>query len=173
MTRSTDLNRRWGYFVTGSGVPKDQRPMISRAIDLNFTSSHCPYVFNITTPPDVNRINKWGAFNFSYPRLAFVDGERDPWRAATPHRIGLEDRKSTTSEPFILVEYGVHHWDENGPSTDNITEPDFPPPQVVATQHQEINFVKAWLEEFKEQMQKEETEGEGLSDSDGLGMGEL
>lgn len=99
---------RWGYFATGSGVPAGQLPLISRVIDLNYTSAVCRYAYNMTKPPNVEAINKHGGFNFSYPRLAFIDGERDPWRAATPHKIGLPERKSTVDEPFILIEGGVH-----------------------------------------------------------------
>lgn len=81
--------------------------------------------------------------------MAFVDGAVDPWRAATPHRIGLPERASTVSEPFILIEHGVHHWDENGLKP-NDTAIGLPPPSVAKAQEQEIAFVKAWLEEWTE-----------------------
>lgn len=140
---------RWGYFQTGSGVPKGQLPLVSRLIDLEFTTIHCREGFNITTPPNVESINKLGGLNISYPRVAFVDGAVDPWRAATPHRIGLPERASTVSEPFILIEHGVHHWDENGLKP-NDTAIGLPPPSVAKAQEQEIAFVKAWLEEWTE-----------------------
>lgn len=140
---------QWGYFQTGSGVPKGQLPLISRLIDLEFTTIHCREGFNITTPPNIESINKLGGLNFSYPRVAFVDGAVDPWRAATPHRIGLPERASTVSEPFILIEHGVHHWDENGLKP-NDTAIGLPPPSVAKAQEQEIAFVKAWLEEWAE-----------------------
>ncbi|KAL7920236.1 serine carboxypeptidase S28 domain-containing protein [Trichoderma austrokoningii] len=141
---------QWGYFVTGSGTPKDQLPMISRAITLEYASIHCEKLFNITTPPDVQSINKLGGFNFSYPRLAIVDGLQDPWREATPHASGLPDRESTTSEPFLLINWGVHHWDEYGLPED-VHIPGLPPPQVTAAHQAEIEFVKAWLKEWKEE----------------------
>ncbi|OLN89068.1 putative extracellular serine carboxypeptidase 2 [Colletotrichum chlorophyti] len=137
----------WGYFQTGSGVPDDQLPLISRTIDLEYSSIYCREAFNITKDPDVEAINKHGGFNFSYPRVAIVDGEADPWRAATPHKIGL-DRKSTTSEPFILIELGVHHWDENGARPEDVT-PDFPPASIKNAQAREVDFVTAWMEEWK------------------------
>ncbi|KAL7931485.1 serine carboxypeptidase S28 domain-containing protein [Trichoderma chlorosporum] len=141
---------QWGYFVTGSGTPKDQLPMISRAITLKSASSHCERLFNITTSPDVESINKLGGFNFSYPRLAIIDGLQDPWRSATPHATGLPDRKSTTSEPFMLIDWGVHHWDEFGlPNDAHI--PGLPPPQVAQAHETEVEFVKAWLNEWKEE----------------------
>ncbi|ROV98072.1 hypothetical protein VMCG_07019 [Cytospora schulzeri] len=139
----------WGYLQTGSGVPAGELPLISRLVDLDYLSFICKASFNITTPPDIERINQWGGFNISYPRLAIVDGEQDPWRAATPHAIGLPERKSTTSEPFILIDNGVHHWDENG-MFPNETTADLPPTPVRHTQAQEVAFVKAWMKEWEE-----------------------
>lgn len=134
----------WGYLTTGSGVPKHQLPLISRLLDIDYAAEVCREAFNITKPPDLGIINKHGGFNLSYPRLAFIDGEKDPWRAATPHRIGLPERKSTVSEPFLLIKDGVHHWDENGLFA-NETRPGFPPKAIVEVQKAEVEFVKAWL----------------------------
>jgi hypothetical protein len=124
--------------------------MISRAITLEYASIQCEKLFNITTPPDVESINKLGGFNFSYPRLAIIDGLQDPWRYATPHAGGLPDRKSTTSEPFLLIDWGVHHWDEYGLPED-VHVPGLPPPQVTQAHKAEIEFVKAWLKEWEEE----------------------
>jgi hypothetical protein len=140
----------WGYLTTGSGVPKNQMPLISRLLDINYTSTVCREAFNITTPPDLEIINKHGGFDLSYPRLAFIDGDSDPWRAATPHRIGLPERKSTVSEPFLLIKGGVHHWDENGVFK-NETKPGFPPEEIVEVQKAEVEFVQAWLAEWAEE----------------------
>ncbi|KAK4197175.1 putative serine protease [Triangularia verruculosa] len=138
----------WGYLQTGSGVPADQLPLISRLINIEYSSTVCREAFNITTPSQVERINKHGGVNISYPRLAHVDGEWDPWRAASPHRIGLPERESTVSEPFILIEKGVHHWDENG-LFPNETRPGLPPKPVAEAQKAEAAFVKAWVQEWK------------------------
>ncbi|KAH8883368.1 peptidase S28 [Thozetella sp. PMI_491] len=138
----------WGYLVTGSGVPEDQLPIISRVIDLEYGSAVCKYAFNITTLPDLERINKHGGFGLSYPRLAFIDGQSDPWRYATPHALGQPDRPNTVSEPFILIEKGVHHWDENGLFS-NETTASLPPKAVVDAQQQEAAFVKSWMAEWK------------------------
>lgn len=139
----------WGYLQTGSGVPAGQLPLVSRLLDLEYQSVICREAFNITTPSQVDRINQWGGFNISYPRLAIVDGEHDPWRQASPHAIGLPDRVSTTSEPFILIDDAVHHWDENG-LFPNQTTADLPPAPVRDAQHQEVVFVQAWIEEWKQ-----------------------
>lgn len=138
----------WGYLQTGSGVPEGQLPVISRLINLEFSSEICKRAFNITTPSKVERINQWGGFNFSYPRLAITDGQRDPWRQATPHAMGLPDRVSTDSEPFLLIEDGVHHWDENG-LFPNQTTATLPPAPVKDAQAQQVVTVKLWMEEWK------------------------
>ncbi|KJZ76942.1 hypothetical protein HIM_03819 [Hirsutella minnesotensis 3608] len=141
----------WGYYITGSGVPKDQLPLISRAITLNYASIQCQRMFNITTRPDVAIVNKLGGYNLSYPRLAFIAGAQDPWRQASPHAIGRAERKSTVSEPFILIDPGVHHWDENGVKEEALSKQGLPPKQVAATQQAEIEFVKAWIAEWNDE----------------------
>lgn len=139
---------RWGYIQTGSGVPSDRLPMVSRLIDLDFETMICREAFNITSLPDIALINKHGGFGISYPRLAIVDGEADPWRAATPHALGQPDRPSTVSEPFLLIEGGVHHWDENGLFA-NETTPELPPAPVRDVQAAEIQVVLEWMGEWQ------------------------
>ncbi|KAK5117660.1 hypothetical protein LTR62_005083 [Meristemomyces frigidus] len=141
---------QWGFLQTGSGVPQNQLPLISRTLDLPYESLICKYAFNITAPPDTEAVNKYGGYNISYPRLAIIDGEWDPWRPATPHAFGYgaRDRVSTASEPFILIADAVHHWDENGLFL-NQTTPDFPPQPVADTQKSELQFVQEWMEEWR------------------------
>jgi len=100
------------------GVPAGEEPLISRTLDLAYESLICNYAFGIYGPPDTDAVNKYGGYNISYPRLAIIDGEWDPWRPATPHAFGYgaQPRFSTASEPFILIPDAVHHWDENGVS---------------------------------------------------------
>ncbi|KAI0413036.1 peptidase S28 [Xylaria grammica] len=140
---------QWGYLQTGSGVPDDELPLISRTIDLEYSAVICREAFNLTGPADVDAINKYGGFNLSYPRLAWVDGEWDPWRAAGVHAIGLPVRESTTSEPYILIDKAVHHWDENG-LFPNETTAELPPAPVAEAQKEEAIFVKAWVKEFQQ-----------------------
>lgn len=81
--------------------------------------------------------------------MAVIDGKQDPWRAATPHAIGTnQGRKSTTSEPYILIDPGVHHWDSFG-LTKEQERPGLPPAQIRKVQSQEVEVVQAWLKEFK------------------------
>ncbi|KAI1474070.1 peptidase S28 [Daldinia eschscholtzii] len=138
---------QWGYLQTGSGVPEDQLPLISRTIDVDYSALICREAFNLTKPADVEYINRLGGFNISYPRLAFIDGEWDPWRAAGVHAIGLPERPNTPSEPYILIDRAVHHWDENG-LFPNETTPDLPPAPVADAQKQIATFVQGWVQEF-------------------------
>lgn len=139
---------QWGYFVTGSGVPTTQLPLISRLIDYNFASKGCADWFGIPAAPDMDSINRYGGFNFSHSRVAFVDGSDDPWRQAGVHALGYnEKRESTDEEPFILIEGAVHHWDEYGPK-EGATGSWLPPKAVKEAQKEEIRFVKVWLEEW-------------------------
>ena len=130
-------------------MPRDQLPLISRLIDIPFASTVCREAFGITTPPDVESINKHGGFDLTYPRLAIVDGERDPWRAATAHAVGRPGRPSTASEPFILIAGAVHHWDEYGVFPNETIPGVVPPPEVVDTQAVEAVFVQKWMAEWK------------------------
>ena len=102
---------QWGFLQTGSGVPQNQLPLISRLLDLPYESLVCKLAFNITTPPDLEAVNKYGGYNISYERLAIIGGEWDPWRPATPQawEYGAKNRTSTVNEPDILIPKAVHH----------------------------------------------------------------
>jgi hypothetical protein len=146
---------QWGYLQTGSGTPKDQLPLWSRTNDLAYFSIICNDAFGIYTPPNVTAINKYGGFDISYPRLAFVDGQADPWRPATVHaspfNTTAHNRTSTIDEPFLIIDGAVHHWDENGLFLNQTvnTPPNFLPPiPVRVAQAEEIAFVTAWMVEW-------------------------
>ncbi|KAK3709692.1 hypothetical protein LTR37_010719 [Vermiconidia calcicola] len=139
----------WGYLQTGSGVPKGQMPLVSRTIDLNYTSTVCREAFGINRPARVELVNKYGGYEIEHSRLAFVDGQWDPWRPAGTHafKYGAPHRESTTSEPFILIPRALHHYDENG-RFPNETTPRLPPPTVKKAQRDEREFVQAWVDEW-------------------------
>ncbi|KAI4169934.1 MAG: hypothetical protein LQ343_005315 [Gyalolechia ehrenbergii] len=141
----------YGYLQTGSGVPASQLPLISRLLTLEYNSLICRLAFNITTPPNTDAVNKYGGFEIAYDRLAIIDGEEDPWRGASPHSViapGGGVRNSTVERPFLLIEGAVHHWDENGVFP-NETREGVPPEPVREVQRMEVDFVRAWLEEFR------------------------
>lgn len=139
---------QWGYLQTGSGVPADQLPLLSRTINLNYSTIICRDAFNITTEPDTQAINQYGGYDIAYDRLAIIGGEIDPWRPATPLADEAQpwNRPNTTDQPFLLISGGVHHWDENGLFS-NETTPDLPPEPVAQAQTDENTFVGGWLEE--------------------------
>ncbi|PWY83625.1 peptidase S28 [Aspergillus heteromorphus CBS 117.55] len=154
----------WGYFTTGSSVPSTIKPLISRLLDLPYLSSFCANQFGIPTAPDVDRINQYGGFNFSYPRVAIIGGLADPWRDATPLADGVDwkDRDSTNSEPVILVDVpaadvwdnvrgAVHHWDQNGLSEQEIEDGQKPPDEIISVQKKVVRFVGAWLDEWDDE----------------------
>ncbi|KKK21048.1 hypothetical protein ARAM_006545 [Aspergillus rambellii] len=154
----------WGYFMPGSTVPPHIRPLISRLIDLEYTSAFCGTEFAIHTPPKVERINRYGGLDFSYPRAAIIGGAADPWRDATPHYQGALPRPSTDSEPFILVDIpvehvwdgiqgAVHHWDQNGLSRDEWAGGERPPKEIIDLHQEIVRFVGVWLREWKQASQ--------------------
>ncbi|KAF2032791.1 serine peptidase-like protein [Setomelanomma holmii] len=136
----------WGFIQTGN-TPADIMPLISRTLDVDYLTFFCRAQFNITTPPALENVNKYGAYNISYPRLAQFGGNSDPWRPATPLWYP-ESRTSTKEEPWLLISHGVHHWEENGVFP-NETTPLIPPPQIVYAQQFLKNFVVDWVDEWK------------------------
>ncbi|KDE05230.1 hypothetical protein MVLG_04366 [Microbotryum lychnidis-dioicae p1A1 Lamole] len=137
----------FGYFITSS--PDASERLVSRRIDVKYTRAICQKAFpdgkvvRMPNRPNVEKINKWGGYKIRAPRLAFVDGSRDPWLYATPHSPHAKDRKDTLEEPFKMIEGGVHHWDQNG-------RPRSEPGPIRAIHSQEIEFVAHWLREWEE-----------------------
>ena len=138
---------QWGYLQVGSTVPKDQLPLVSRTQTLEYASTICRDAFNLTTPAKTEEINQYGGFNISYPRLAQIGGQTDPWRPTTPLADPYLKKPSTQSEPRVLIQGAVHHWDENG-LFPNETTAKLPPAPIKQAQSQEAAFVKAWLAEW-------------------------
>ncbi|KIW29151.1 uncharacterized protein PV07_04987 [Cladophialophora immunda] len=149
---SYQVCKEWGYIQDGSNVPDDRLPLISRLLTISYLTQVCRYAFNITTPPNVNAVNKYGGFNISYPRLATIGGQADPWRPATALATLSEpdvlNQTSTPSEPVILIQGAVHHWDENG-LFPNETTPNLPPAPVANAQRQIVEAAQGWMVEWK------------------------
>jgi Serine carboxypeptidase S28 len=138
---------QWGFLQAGSTVPKNELSLVSRLLTIDYNALICKYSFGITTPAKVQEINKYGGAKISYPRLAQIGGQTDPWRPATPLADQYLGTKSTTSEPRILIPGAVHHWDENG-LLPNETTSNLPPPSIAHAQAAEAAFVKEWLKEW-------------------------
>jgi hypothetical protein len=133
----------WGYIQTGN-TPADIMPLVSRTVDLEYLTVQCRDGFNITSPPDLWEVNKYGNYSIEYERLAIIGGNADPWRPATPLAFGEGTRNSTTEKPWLEIAHGVHHWEENGIFA-NETTPELPPPQIVYAQQFLKNFVVDWV----------------------------
>ncbi|KAF2465344.1 peptidase S28 [Lindgomyces ingoldianus] len=136
----------WGYIQTGN-TPPDIMPLVSRLLDIPYLTAFCVDAFNISTPSDVSKVNKYGAFDIEYPRLAIIGGNADPWRPATPLADAAKKRTSTTEKPVLEIAHGVHHWEENG-IFPNQTTPILPPYQIVYAQEFVKNFVVEWLKDW-------------------------
>ncbi|KAG8776778.1 hypothetical protein FRC20_004585 [Serendipita sp. 405] len=138
----------WGYFIPAPPDP-EWPSMISRLIDLEFESKICRQAFppgkHMTIPmwPNVTVVNELGGFGLTYPRLAFIDGEIDPWRPCTPHSRWAPPRNDTISKPFKLIPGGVHHHDQNG-----LRKHKKEPKHIQEIHREEIEFVQAWLKEW-------------------------
>ncbi|EAT91563.2 hypothetical protein SNOG_00068 [Parastagonospora nodorum SN15] len=141
----------WGYIQTGN-TPKDIMPLISRTLDVDYLTFFCRAQFNITEPPDVWQVNKYGNYSIDYERLAHIGGNADPWRPATPLWYP-ESRNSSTDHPWHLISHGVHHWEENG-IFPNETTSLLPPAQVVYAQQFLKNFVVDWIAEWNSQKER-------------------
>ncbi|EIM81403.1 peptidase S28 [Stereum hirsutum FP-91666 SS1] len=140
---------QWGYLTTAP--PSDDIPaIISRVLDLEYEHKICEQAFApgefFTVPPlpNVTSVNVLGDFGIAADRLAIVDGEIDPWRPDTPHsQYGAQNRTDTVLRPFKLIPNAVHHYDENGLANHSAE-----PPEIQAIHEQEVEFVKAWLEDW-------------------------
>jgi len=141
---------QWGYLTTAppNGIPT----IISRLLDIDYEHKICTQAFppgkyyQVPPLPNVTAVNALGGYNIAADRLAFIDGEVDPWRPYTPHSNygGAMERDDTLLRPFKIIPGGVHHWDENG-LMDGAREP-----KDIRQIHDEtIEFVKAWLKDWE------------------------
>ncbi|THU97122.1 peptidase S28 [Dendrothele bispora CBS 962.96] len=141
---------QWGYFTTAPPDPAHPR-IISRLLDLEYESKICRQAYppgeKFTVPelPNIASVNMLGSFDAGrgLDRLAFIDGEVDPWRPDTPHSDYARPREDTILMPFKLIPGAVHHWDENG-LPGGVGEP----PEIKQIHEEEVEFVTAWLKDF-------------------------
>jgi hypothetical protein len=119
----------WGYYVVAP--PKENPSLVPRVIDLAYSSKICEAAFppgkhasefdivvlfpsplllkfgmkqGVPLQPNVTLVNQWGDFDLAFDRLAYVDGDSDPWRYATPHHPLLKERPDTVERPFKLIQ---------------------------------------------------------------------
>ncbi|WRT69169.1 uncharacterized protein IL334_006153 [Kwoniella shivajii] len=140
---------QWGYFQP---APLEGPRILSNKLTLEYTSKICRQAFpagkHFSVPrwPDVEEVNQRGDYELEYERLAFIDGDRDPWRPMTPQSDWAPRRKSSVSKPVHLIFDGVHHYDENG-LEDHSQEPH----RIKDVHELEKSFVQEWVAQFKEE----------------------
>lgn len=141
---------QWGYFMPAPPSPSPR--IVSSRLTLAYTSDICSLAFppgehfSIPSEPDVEEVNRRGDYLIEADRLAFVDGDRDPWRPMTPQRNGTRGKKGgmDMNKPGWIIYDGVHHYDENG-----LTQHEAEPARIQAVHEWEKMFVSAWLEEWE------------------------
>lgn len=154
--QSTDLGQEWrawmfqvctewGYFQ--GAPPNPSYPsIVSRLLTLEYTSAICRQAFppglhfSVPAWPNVTVVNELGDYGLAADRLAFIDGDEDPWLPATPHSPHGAARDDTELRPFKLIRTGVHHHDENGLARHTLE-----PAHIQEIHRQEVGFVRAWL----------------------------
>ncbi|KAI0041435.1 peptidase S28 [Auriscalpium vulgare] len=141
---------QWGYLTTAP--PNRHHPtIISRLLDVDYAHKICTQAFPpgkfFTVPqlPNVTAVNALGDFDIAADRLAFIDGEVDPWRPYTPNsQYYASPRPDTVLRPFKVIPGGVHHWDENG-----LAKSTAEPQEIRAIHKEMVSFVRAWLKDFR------------------------
>lgn len=143
-------------YVPGSEGHPHALPMASRYLTVDYYLAQCQATYNKN--PVLDRFNKYGGFNLSYPRLAISTGQLDWFRTVgplaeyLPGGAGPYDRPNprvksngTTDQPQIIIQGGYHEWDFPGVfANESITVPKV----VTDAKSREVEAVKAWLVEW-------------------------
>ncbi|KAG0152169.1 hypothetical protein CROQUDRAFT_103153 [Cronartium quercuum f. sp. fusiforme G11] len=139
-----------GFFLVH---PSDTKPsIVSRYLTLPYQTRQCKQAFppgahnRLPATPEVSRLNSYGGVKIEADRLAFIDGEFDPWIHATPHSPSAPHRTSTSLRPFYLINKAVHHWDENGIGG-GLSNPKLPQ-EIRDVLKFEVDFVSSWLDDY-------------------------
>jgi hypothetical protein len=152
----TEYGQFAGGYVPGSPDRPAALPLASRAITVQSALDQCQKVYNITYGPQLQRFNKYGGANLSYPRLALSTGELDYYRPATPLAETLPNgdpnpriqSNGTAGEPQTVIKGGYHEWDFPGLAPN---ETDYIQPAAAeSAQQREIEAVKLWLQEWNQ-----------------------
>ncbi|KAL1900693.1 hypothetical protein Cpir12675_000827 [Ceratocystis pirilliformis] len=138
----------WGLFQTSTTPSRDVMPVISRILTSRVSRQICYKSFSILKGPDTSQINNFGGLGFKFPRVAIINGEMDPWRAATPHRIGNELNIPQNSELYHLIPGAGHSWDMSSVHQDRVIPGEHPPPAIAEAQGYEIRLAQQWMWEW-------------------------
>lgn len=110
----------WGYILTSPPNPEGNHSpthpsgpkIVSSLIDYDYAAALCKYGypagehFAIPARPNISEVNDIGGFQIAMDRLAFIDGQYDPWRPATTHSEEFASggaREDTLDRPFKLI----------------------------------------------------------------------
>lgn len=170
----------WGY---GFSSPKD--PNAPRAISKFVTSeeyrkNNCQgdykpgEHFQIPEFADVDKINSLGDYPIAADRMATVDGEWDPWRTMSVAAETQPVRQDSITRPYRIIPKGSHCWDFA--TWDDITKE---PKDIREVHEWELNFVKAWIQQFHDEKngnsttvpEEERDNGKGNGKGNGHGNG--
>jgi hypothetical protein len=94
-----------------SPLQADGRPSVT----LEYTSKICKQAyppgkyFQVPEVPDVEEINARGDYDIEYSRLAFIDGDRDPWRPVVSQILSDIDRHLICRRPLKVISLGRGH----------------------------------------------------------------
>ena len=130
-------------------APATGPSLISRVLQVNYTQQWCEWAFpngefnSIPPTPNLYYYNRYGDFNISADRLAFIDGNIDVWLDVCYHSNDAPPRYSTDLHPEYLIAGAGHHWDSYG-ILDVAAEPQF----IEQAHLWEIRTVKKWLRDF-------------------------
>lgn len=128
---------------------QEGKSLLSRVMKADYTQEQCALAFppglhNAIPPaPDVDGWNAYGGYGLQADRLAFIDGNHDPWLDGCYHSNLAPARYSSDLNPAYLIVDGGHHWDSNGIL--NVTGE----PQFIREAHRwQIRTVRKWLRSF-------------------------
>ncbi|KIW27616.1 uncharacterized protein PV07_07341 [Cladophialophora immunda] len=165
-----------GYTSGTAGHPH-ALPLVSHTLSPAYFLDRCRRTYNTTEDePRLDRLNRYGGVNLSYPRLALSTGELDFYRGLGPLAeflengdpnprllVGGSDKQSHDDNndnsddgsssslsgdaaPEIVIEGGFHEWDFPGLFPN---ETDIAMPQAVKrAKAREVEAVMAWLREW-------------------------
>lgn len=83
MRKLTAVCTQWGYFMP---APTEGPSILSKFVTLDYTSKICRQAylpgkyFAVPNWPNVTDVNARGDYGLEAHRLAYIDGEFDPWR---------------------------------------------------------------------------------------------
>ncbi|KAK4935317.1 hypothetical protein LTR10_023608 [Elasticomyces elasticus] len=151
---------QWGTgYTPGSPGHPAALPLVSRTLTPEYFINQCKQTYNITSGPQLQRYNKYGGVNLSYPRLAISTGQFDFYRPLGPLAEFLPNTTAvpnpriasngTTAAPQIVIEGAYHEWDFYG-FLSNQTTTFKAPVADQSAKSREIEAVKTWLQEWNQ-----------------------